>query len=177
MGDTCSGDMIAPLAMDADLIIHEATNAWFSEQVMTNLSPTALSMYPYTTLFMVILIKSFHVYQPPLSCVSSNPISHVLLLLTPTPISLHLPLTRTRVDTPRKRISREIPTPTVIPPHRQVVWMIHSCSCSCSRGWTSLHDMIVCVTTVISYPLYQYNTIYKQINDIPSLYTDGGKVL
>ena len=33
MGDTCSGDMMAPLAMDADLLIHEATNAWFREQV------------------------------------------------------------------------------------------------------------------------------------------------
>ena len=34
MGDTCSGDMMAPLAMDADLLIHEATNAWFREQVI-----------------------------------------------------------------------------------------------------------------------------------------------
>ncbi len=28
MGDTCSGDFIAPLAMGADVLIHEATNAW-----------------------------------------------------------------------------------------------------------------------------------------------------
>jgi len=31
MGDTCSGEFMAPLAMDADVIIHEATNAWLKE--------------------------------------------------------------------------------------------------------------------------------------------------
>jgi ribonuclease Z len=31
MGDTCSGDLIAPLAEGADLLIHEATNAWIRE--------------------------------------------------------------------------------------------------------------------------------------------------
>ena len=32
MGDTCSGEMIAPLAANADVVVHEATNAWFREQ-------------------------------------------------------------------------------------------------------------------------------------------------
>jgi ribonuclease Z len=31
MGDTCSGDLMAPIAEDADLLIHEATNAWIKE--------------------------------------------------------------------------------------------------------------------------------------------------
>jgi hypothetical protein len=31
MGDTCSGDLMAPLAEDADVLIHEATNAWIKE--------------------------------------------------------------------------------------------------------------------------------------------------
>jgi hypothetical protein len=33
MGDTCNSDMLAPIAMDADVIIHEATNAWIKDQV------------------------------------------------------------------------------------------------------------------------------------------------
>lgn len=32
MGDTCSGEMIAPLAANADVVVHESTNAWFREQ-------------------------------------------------------------------------------------------------------------------------------------------------
>jgi ribonuclease Z len=31
MGDTCAGEMMVPLAMDADVLIHEATNAWLRE--------------------------------------------------------------------------------------------------------------------------------------------------
>lgn len=31
LGDTCSGKHIAPLAMESDLVIHEATNAWIQE--------------------------------------------------------------------------------------------------------------------------------------------------
>jgi ribonuclease Z len=31
MGDTCSGEHIIPLSMNADMVIHEATNAWFRE--------------------------------------------------------------------------------------------------------------------------------------------------
>jgi hypothetical protein len=34
MGDTCNSDMLAPIAMDADVIIHEATNAWIKDQVI-----------------------------------------------------------------------------------------------------------------------------------------------
>ena len=33
MGDTSNSDMIIPLAMDADIVIHEATNAWIKDQV------------------------------------------------------------------------------------------------------------------------------------------------
>lgn len=31
MGDTCSGDRIASLCMDADVVVHEATNSWIKE--------------------------------------------------------------------------------------------------------------------------------------------------
>ncbi len=31
MGDTCSGDFIEPLASEADVLVHEATNAWMRE--------------------------------------------------------------------------------------------------------------------------------------------------
>jgi ribonuclease Z len=31
MGDTCSGEHIAPLAIGADLLVHEATNAWIKD--------------------------------------------------------------------------------------------------------------------------------------------------
>jgi ribonuclease Z len=31
MGDTCSGDRMVDLAMDADVLVHEATNAWIRE--------------------------------------------------------------------------------------------------------------------------------------------------
>jgi hypothetical protein len=39
MGDTCNSDMLAPIAMDADVIIHEATNAWIKDQVTSPLLP------------------------------------------------------------------------------------------------------------------------------------------
>ena len=36
MGDTCNSDIMVPLAMDADIVIHEATNAWIRDQVRTS---------------------------------------------------------------------------------------------------------------------------------------------
>jgi ribonuclease Z len=32
MGDTCSGDAMVNLGMDADILVHEATNAWIRDQ-------------------------------------------------------------------------------------------------------------------------------------------------
>jgi ribonuclease Z len=31
MGDTCSGEQILPMCMDADVVVHEATNSWIRE--------------------------------------------------------------------------------------------------------------------------------------------------
>ena len=38
MGDTCNSDILAPLAMNADIIVHEATNAWIRDQVTDSTS-------------------------------------------------------------------------------------------------------------------------------------------
>ena len=43
LGDTCNSDAISPLALGADLLIHEATNAWIREYDMHRIpSPQAL---------------------------------------------------------------------------------------------------------------------------------------
>lgn len=44
MGDTCNSDMMASIAMDADVIIHEATNAWIKDQVPSSPPPFYVSL-------------------------------------------------------------------------------------------------------------------------------------
>ena len=77
MGDTCSGDMMAPLAMDADLLIHEATNAWFREQVIDWLIDWLTVWltdwlidwltYPLPHFSYIVIIKLFSISSP-LTC-------------------------------------------------------------------------------------------------------------
>lgn len=73
MGDTCSGVMIAPLAMDADVLMHEATNAFLSDDSNRHTSYSSLEretrMHGHSTPQMAgMIVVSLHLSSHNVKC-------------------------------------------------------------------------------------------------------------
>ena len=63
MGDTCNSDILEPLAVDADILVHEATNAWIRDQVMTHFTSCYLGGLFFFTITLYLFSLKCRTYS------------------------------------------------------------------------------------------------------------------